>query len=435
MLLAGLLIMALGVALSTRATLGTSPIASVPYVLSLATPLTIGQITIVMHCVFIALQILLLRKRYKLFNLFQLGMAVLFGTFTDLMMAVVSVLPDPGNYLWQWIYCAAGIVALAMGVFLLVKARVLQLAGEGLVSAVSEVTGWEFAKIKIVFDSTLAVLAIALSLVFLGDIRGVREGTVAAAILVGLIVRVYDKTLRGGDLFLGYAPAQAPRKIRSDGKPHRVITVTREYGSGGVNIAKELGRLLGIKVYDDVLLTSMLAEESGMALEFVKENEDRLMNGYLYNLFAQSCEYFGAERLKEDLLYEAKCRVVRKLQGGDDCIIVGHLAGYILGKSDDTYHVFIHANPEYRVKQIMAEFGVGESRARDIMLRTDAERKEYCRRHTGKTWGMASAFDLALDTSRYGVERSARVIRSALTERLRSGVREGWGPRRGRLKV
>lgn len=427
--LIGLLIMALGVALSIKGDLGTSAIASTPYVLSLATPLTIGGITILMHCVFILVQILLLRERYRLFNLFQLVIAVVFGSFTDLMLfAVTHFLPAPANYFWQWIYCLAGMATLALGVFLLVKARILQLAGEGLVSAVSEVTGKEFATIKIFFDCTLAGLAILLSLFFLGSIEGVREGTVAAALFVGMIVRLYDRALPGIDHFLGFVPTRPiPEKIVEAAIPgSMVITVTREYGSGGVNIAKELGKLLGFRVYDDEVLTGMLARESGLELKFVKENEDRLMNGFLFNLYAQNCEYLGAHKLREDLLFEAKCRVIQKLlQAGENCVIVGHLASYILGKSDNTFHVFAHANSDYRVDQIMEEFGVDEAHARAIKIKTDTERQEYCMRHTGKTWGMASGFDLALDTSRYGIERSARVIRDALKERKNSPITAG----------
>lgn len=195
LLLIGLAIMAFGVAFSIKASLGTSPISSVPYVVSLFTPLTVGTATITMHCVFILLQILILRKDYHPIQLMQLPVAFFFGYLTD--FGVWAVQGITCNTYWQqWIVCIIGILLVAVGVSFEVKAGVVVLAGEGVVLAICRVLPKvKFGYMKVGFDVTLVVIACILSIVFTGRLQGVREGTVAAALLVGLIAKQLGKLL------------------------------------------------------------------------------------------------------------------------------------------------------------------------------------------------------------------------------------------------
>ena len=195
LLLVGLSIMAFGVAFSIKASLGTSPISSVPYVVSLFTPLTVGTATITMHCVFILLQILILRKNYHPIQLMQLPVAFFFGYLTD--FGVWAVQGITCNTYWQqWIVCLIGILLVAVGVSFEVKAGVVVLAGEGVVLAICKVLPKvKFGYMKVGFDVTLVVIACVLSIVFTGRLQGVREGTVAAALLVGLIAKQLEKLL------------------------------------------------------------------------------------------------------------------------------------------------------------------------------------------------------------------------------------------------
>ncbi len=195
LLLVGLSIMAFGVAFSIKASLGTSPISSVPYVVSLFTPLTVGTATITMHCVFILLQILILRKNYHPTQLMQLPVAFFFGYLTD--FGVWAVQGITCNTYWQqWIVCLIGILLVAVGVSFEVKAGVVVLAGEGVVLAICKVLPKvKFGYMKVGFDVTLVVIACVLSIVFTGRLQGVREGTVAAALLVGLIAKQLGKLL------------------------------------------------------------------------------------------------------------------------------------------------------------------------------------------------------------------------------------------------
>ena len=191
-LLAGLTIMAFGVPFSIKARLGTSPISSVPYVISLFSPFTVGTATILMHCVFILLQILILRRKYHLIQLMQLPVAFLFGYLTDFAVWAVRGI-QCHTYWQQWIVCLAGIFLVAVGVSLEVKAGVVVLAGEGVVLAICQVLPVKFGYMKVGFDVTLVLTACILSLVFTQSLQGVREGTVAAALLVGLIAKRLGK--------------------------------------------------------------------------------------------------------------------------------------------------------------------------------------------------------------------------------------------------
>lgn len=194
-LFAGLSIMAFGVAFSIKASLGTSPISSVPYVVSLFAPLTVGTATIVMHCVFILLQILILRRNYHPIQLMQLPVAVFFGYLTDFGVWAVRGI-HCSTYWQQWIVCLIGILLVAAGVSLEVKAGVVVLAGEGVVLAICKVLPKiKFGYMKVGFDVTLVVIACILSFTFTGHLQGVREGTVAAALLVGLIAKQIGKLL------------------------------------------------------------------------------------------------------------------------------------------------------------------------------------------------------------------------------------------------
>lgn len=191
----GLLIMAVGVGFSIKGGLGTSPISSLPYVTSLMSSLTVGTTTICLHCILILLQILILRRRYDPVQLMQLPVALVFGYLTDFGVLLTQGLPD-GSYLLQWVYCIIGILLVGLGVSFEVNAGVVTVAGEGFVLAVCKVLPIKFSNMKIIFDVTLVVISCTLSLTFLGGLYGVREGTIAAAICVGLTVKQYNKVLK-----------------------------------------------------------------------------------------------------------------------------------------------------------------------------------------------------------------------------------------------
>ena len=193
-LAAGLLIMALGVACSIQADLGTSPVSSLPYVLSRITPLSVGTTTILVNSGLVLLQILILRRRYDPLQLLQLPVAIVFGYLTDFAVWLVSFL-QPAAYWQQWLLCLAGILLVGVGVSFEVTAGVATMAGEGVVLAICQVAPVKFGAMKVGVDVSLVAAACVLSLLFLGQVAGVREGTVAAALLVGQVARRMNRRL------------------------------------------------------------------------------------------------------------------------------------------------------------------------------------------------------------------------------------------------
>ena len=193
-LIIGLWIMSIGIAFSIRAGLGTSPISSLPYTMSMLTPLSVGTATIVLHIVLISLQVIILRKNYKPIQLLQLPLALVFGILTDLSNNMLSSL-SPVSYAEAWIFCLIGIVLVALGVSVEVLSGTIPLAAEGLSIALTEATGRKFGTMKVTVDCSLVVLSLVLSLIFLHTLGGVREGTIAAALLVGTIARFVNKLL------------------------------------------------------------------------------------------------------------------------------------------------------------------------------------------------------------------------------------------------
>ena len=202
MLLVGLVIMSLGVAFSIKAGLGTSPVSSDPYVLSEITGLTVGQTTIIFNCGLVLLQILLLRRRFQLIQLVQVPVAIAFGYLCDFSGWVLSAI-QPANYLLQWIFCILGILLVGTGVSFEVTADVVTMAGEGVALALCKVFGLKFPVAKVCVDCAMVICAIILGFVFLHQLSGVREGTVAAAIFVGMTARQVNKPMkRVGQLVL-----------------------------------------------------------------------------------------------------------------------------------------------------------------------------------------------------------------------------------------
>lgn len=194
-LCAGLIVMAFGVAFSIKAGLGTSPISSVPYVTSEISGLSVGSTTIIMNFIFVLIQIAILRRQYDWFQLFQLPAAVLLGVFIDVASAVISPITY-SSYWEQWLLCLIGIFLVALGISMEVTADLVTTAGEGIVLAVCKFLPIKFGNLKTIFDITLVVISILLGFIFLGQLCGVREGTIAAAILVGQVTKQTNKLMR-----------------------------------------------------------------------------------------------------------------------------------------------------------------------------------------------------------------------------------------------
>ena len=194
-LLIGLAIMSLGISFSIKAALGTTPISSVPYVTSRISGLSVGATTIIINLLFILIQVLLLRKKFDLFQLFQIPALILFGLMIDFFSYLIRDITYT-NYFQQWILCIFGIVLLSFGVSMEVMAKLVTTPGDGLVLAICEIFPFKFGNTKMAFDTLLVIISIITVLSSLGHLEGVREGTIAGAIFVGLLIKQFSRPLR-----------------------------------------------------------------------------------------------------------------------------------------------------------------------------------------------------------------------------------------------
>lgn len=208
-----LFIMTLGVALCVRSALGSSVISAIPFVMSIAgendmaPSLTIGEYTYLMNALFVGLQIILLNRRFKPVQLFQLIIGFLFGYFLDLNMILTSIV-DVDNLFVKIVAQLAGCTVLGLGISLEIRCGSVTMPGEGITVAVSQVTGMPFAKAKIIVDTILVVTAVILGYCFFGQWMWnvVGPGTLFAMIYVGALVRWIDPHMEWFSRILSYKP-------------------------------------------------------------------------------------------------------------------------------------------------------------------------------------------------------------------------------------
>ena len=192
--LIGLFIASMGVALSAKAGLGTSPVASVPYSVSLANhSLTFGWWLNMWSVLQIAVQIALLRKKCKPAEIIiQTILAFVYGYLTDFSCKLISGL-QANSYIMQFAFMILSCFVLGFGIWIQFKGGVAMLPGEAMNRAISEVTGRKYENIKIFFDVLYIVVAAVICFIFIGKLEGVREGSIIAAVLIGNIIKLYNR--------------------------------------------------------------------------------------------------------------------------------------------------------------------------------------------------------------------------------------------------
>lgn len=191
LMLAGIAVMALGIDVIVRADLGNSPISATPNVLSLGFPaISFGTFMLGWQCFLVLVQVALLRRDFRPVDLWQIPISVFFGVCIDWFMALLGP-AAPAGYGWSWLWLAAGMAVLAAGIVMTVVSGTVMNCGEAVVQAVVRKTGIRFGTGKVLFDLSCAGLAVACSLLFVGGIAGVREGTLVCALFTGMIVNAY----------------------------------------------------------------------------------------------------------------------------------------------------------------------------------------------------------------------------------------------------
>ena len=415
--LVGLFVNSLGVSLITKANLGTSPISSIPYVLSLNFPFTLGNFTIFFSIFLIVLQLIILRKNFKLEHILQIPVSIIFGYFIDLTMILFSWV-NPEAYIMKIVYLLIGCLILGVGVYMEVLADVVMLPGESFVRAIVLTWKTNFGTTKICFDVSMSVIAAVLSFIFAGSLAGVREGTVIAALLVGFIARLIGKKLAflKDMIFPESVSAENENEAKEQtagtyGK--NVIAIGRQFGSGGYDIGKVLAEKLGYDFYDEEII-QMTAGTTGYLPEFVKKNEEIMTNSLLYDLVNQM--YLNIDRQDEapkDKIFEAECQVVRDLAKKGNCVIVGRCADYVLRNSGNCLKVFFSAPLVSRIRRVAQRQNISEGEAKSMVQKNEKLRADNYRYYTRRMWGAAGNFDLSLNTD-LGEEFIENCIRSAM---------------------
>ena len=415
--LVGLFVNSLGVSLITKANLGTSPISSIPYVLSLNFPFTLGNFTIFFSIFLIVLQLIILRKNFKLEHILQIPVSIIFGYFIDLTMILFSWV-NPEAYIMKIVYLLIGCLILGVGVYMEVLADVVMLPGESFVRAIVLTWKTNFGTTKICFDVSMSVIAAVLSFIFAGSLAGVREGTVIAALLVGFIARLIGKKLAflKDMIFPESVSAENENEAKEQtagtyGK--NVIAIGRQFGSGGHDIGKILAEKLGYDFYDAEII-QMTAGTTGYTPEFIKKNEEIMTNSLIYDLVNQM--YLNADMQDEapkDKIFEAECQVVRDLAKKGNCVIVGRCADYVLRNSGNCLKVFFSAPLVSRIRRVAQRQNISEGEAKATVQKNEKLRADNYRYYTRRMWGAAGNFDLSLNTD-LGEEYIENCIRSAM---------------------
>lgn len=212
LLLIGMFTAALGVVLTTVADLGTTPISTVPYVFTVLTGYSFGTTTFFVNIFLVAGQVLLLRRRFSLWNLLQIPTVLIFGICIDLAMAIVSP-HAPAGWWTGLLMSISGNFVLALGIVMQIRSKTIVQPGEGFVLAAAAVTRKSFGSVKIVNDVTLSLIAAGIGFVCAGELIGVREGTVLSAVLVGLFAKLIVKFVDRLGVFVqaGAAAIQEPQ--------------------------------------------------------------------------------------------------------------------------------------------------------------------------------------------------------------------------------
>ncbi|MGN1254306.1 MAG: DUF6198 family protein [Prevotella sp.] len=428
-----LFVIAFGTSLSIRANLGSSPISAPPYVLSLVPgmPLTMGTIVICMHVLFIIIQILLLRRQYELRQLTQIFVSFLFGFYTDVTMWMTSfmqiptTLPHAIGYPLQFIELLIGGGLLAFGIACEVRCDSLMLAGEGLPLALSKAVKKDFGKVKICSDTSLVIIGVALMYYFFGhwDWKMIGVGTLVSMFYVGFMVRVFAPHISWLDII--FIPAderqveeteEEEEETEEEAVPY-IITIAREYGSGGLTLGKLLAQRLGVDYYDHAIIDAT-AKRLGYTSEFVRENEQNISNGKLWELiFTDKSIPMSMNPSHDDAIFVSESRIIRALAIKKPCVIIGRCANWVLRGDHKVFRIFVTSNREDAVKRVMEKDQLSPDAAAKRIEQVNTGRSNHYFQYTGRRWTDAHDYDLVFNTSALSIDQCADMVVKCIEDR------------------
>lgn len=351
--------------------------------------------------------------------LLQIPISLCFGTFIDLSMNMLYWL-EPVKYIDQIIYLLLGCVILAAGITLEVKANVAMMAGEYFVRVISQRFHGEFGYVKLCFDITLVCIACLFSICFMSGIYGVREGTVAAALLVGPIVHFISPYYRCFDKWINDVKDKDAIALRNI--QHVIITIAREYGSGGHLLGEMLSKELGIKLYDKEFI-HLVAEKSGINEQYIKKNEQSIPSFWLKCILGKNSEQSLERSLSsDDVLFVAESKIIQELAEKGPCIIVGRCADFVLRDYPNLIKVFCYSDLRSACVRCVQEYGVSEEKAESEIKRINHNRIAHYEYYTGDKWGEPHHYNLMINTGSIDLSVACNLIKSIYKNRIKENL-------------
>lgn len=198
----------------------------------------------------------------------------------------------------------------------------------------------------------------------------------------------------------------------------KIVTISRQYGSGGRYIGENLAKAMGVLCYDEKLI-DMVAKESGFAQSFVAEKGERMTGSLLFNIasslsFANNVFSTNNGVTLQDEIYFTQNRIIKELADKGPCVIVGRCADYILREREDCLNVFIFADNESKIERAEKYFNITREEAPAVLKKKDKARANHYKYYTDQEWGMASNYDLCLNSGLIGIEGCVKAIQQVL---------------------
>ena len=198
----------------------------------------------------------------------------------------------------------------------------------------------------------------------------------------------------------------------------KIGTISRQYGSGGRYIGENLAKAMGVPCYDEKLI-DMVAKESGFAQSFVAEKGERMTGSLLFNIasslsFANNVFSTNNGVTLQDEIYFTQNRIIKELADKGPCVIVGRCADYILREREDCLNVFIFADNESKIERAEKYFNITREEAPAVLKKKDKARANHYKYYTDQEWGMASNYDLCLNSGLIGIEGCVKAIQQVL---------------------
>ena len=397
-----LFVIAFGTCLSIRANLGSSPISAPPYVLSLVpgAPLTMGQFTICMHIFFILSQIILLRKNYQKIQLLQIVVSFVFGAYTDLCMWLTGFMQIFSDtllgYALRFLELLLGGAILAYGISMEVHCDVLMLAGEGFPLAISKVVKKDFGKVKMCSDTGLVCVGILFMYIFFGhwDWKMVGLGTLVSMFYVGAVVRVVAPHFSWLEAFFAAArPQGAVAATEPAAISWPIITISREFGAGGHAVGKIIAEKLQVPLYDKEIIDDA-AQRLGYTPDVVAKNEQNIPTSKLWELiFTDKSIPASMNPSMDDAIFVSESRIIKQLAAKGPCVIIGRCANWLLRQDPNVVSVFVRCDETTPQGE-----AINKARANHYW------------HYTGKSWTDIDQYDLVVNTTKLGINRSADYV-------------------------